>query len=429
MIPAVILFNKKKIKGRTKKGLLIYKSISIIDNTIYYVPTKIISNENKYVLITPNILNKEYATLETVLYPDDNKKAEELALLYKYNLIHKKKYELSLLITDNKNSKQEDNNYYNIISIDPKGCKDIDDAFNIEYLDNKISKINIFIATLDDNLNTTFSPNYSTIYNIYNKNLSLFDDNITNNMSLIAGQTRKSIMITYDCNKIDNNISWSIQYIIVADNLDYDTALNTKYGVDINNLMIYFNIFDIHKLIEKLMLIVNNYMSKDGIINNVIYRNQNNNMSAEYSYNNLGHNTLNMSHYCHFTSPIRRYVDFINHYLLLNPSISFNINLNDINNKILNIKKYYRDMNIIKLYHIINDVYNGYYITKAKIIYIYNTKIDSDLYLLYLPEFDLKINYKNIDNIDLFNSFDYIEIACKKSNIITDKLLIKPKYL
>jgi hypothetical protein len=28
-----------------------------------------------------------------------------------------------------------------IISIDPKGCIDIDDAFSIEYLDNKINRV------------------------------------------------------------------------------------------------------------------------------------------------------------------------------------------------------------------------------------------------------------------------------------------------
>ncbi len=416
MLPAIILFNKKKIKGKTKKGLLIYKTISLIDNKIYYVPTKINSNENKYVLIKPNPLNETYATLEIVL-AEDNKKAEELALLYKYNLFYKTKIKMAQLSQMAQMAQVSQGAQVApmapIISIDPKGCIDIDDAFSIEYLDNKINRINIFIATILPNAQE-FSPNYSTIYNIYNNNLSLFDKDITYKMSLLAGLERKSVMITYDCLK-NEFIGWSIQNIIVAANLDYDTALNTKYSNDINNLMAFFSIFDIHKIIEKLMLLVNNYMAKE--IKNVIYRNQSPLMPANYSFTNLGHKTLNMAHYCHFTSPIRRYVDYINHYLLIGTQVE--INLDEINNKIINIKKFYRDMNIIKLYYIINDNFNGYHITKARIIYYYN----DEYCLLYLPEFDLKINYLNKFPGELFD----IEIACKKSNIITDKLLIKPK--
>ncbi|MFN4174660.1 MAG: RNB domain-containing ribonuclease, partial [Parachlamydiaceae bacterium] len=37
---------------------------------------------------------------------------------------------------------------------------------------------------------------------------------------------------------------------------------------------------------------------------------------AQYSPQNIGHFGLSLSHYCHFTSPIRRYVDLVAHRLL-----------------------------------------------------------------------------------------------------------------
>ncbi len=42
---------------------------------------------------------------------------------------------------------------------------------------------------------------------------------------------------------------------------------------------------------------------------------------AQYSADNIGHYGLGLTHYCHFTSPIRRYVDLIVHRSLFEKGI------------------------------------------------------------------------------------------------------------
>ena len=44
---------------------------------------------------------------------------------------------------------------------------------------------------------------------------------------------------------------------------------------------------------------------------------------AAYSAENIGHYGLSLTHYCHFTSPIRRYVDLVVHRILFGESDDF----------------------------------------------------------------------------------------------------------
>ena len=108
MIPSIILLDKNKIYGKTKKGLLIYKAIDLITNNKYYVPTSIKKSYNIYALIKPTTItnSKYFATLEIPLFIDNLNKGIESALLYKYNLYNKNN-------KNNKNFIDNKNHIYN----------------------------------------------------------------------------------------------------------------------------------------------------------------------------------------------------------------------------------------------------------------------------------------------------------------------------
>ena len=453
IFPAIILLEKNKIIGKTKKGLLIYKAINLKTKEKYYVPTSIKSKCNIYGLLkeeNKSINNIKMSSIYSIFDIYDINKSIEKVLLYKYNLY--KKNEIIENIEDLNNFDKylqnyniEDKTYKNnIISIDPEGCIDIDDAFSID-LENKI--INIYISSIlninYDNIYEYAMKRLSSIYNIYNENIHMIPKDLMLKMSLLEGKKRIAVEINYNVKK--NEYSWSLVYIIVNKNFSYDNIYESDYMNIINKTAEYLNILDInididinmnetklldvHKLIEKLMLMTNSYIGSLLKNKNIgIFRNQKANYSvAEYSFTPEKHFSLNIENYLHFSSPIRRFVDVINHMYLYYNNININILshsfIENINNFNLNLKKYYWDINYIKLVDII-DKKNGYYITYIKILY----KINDEIYVIYFPEFDIKININlNINNIHYI--YDYImniEITTKKSNnIINNKLLIK----
>jgi len=414
--PAIIILYKNKIKGITKKGLFIYKAISLLTKQKYYVATKIKSKNNIYGLIKCTE-NNTRASLENVFDINNINKAEELALLYKYNIYFNNKIGLTPYL----NNEPIISNKNYIISIDPPGCIDIDDAFSIDIIDNKLHFINIYISSIiniDFNLFTTAYNRIETIYNIYNNNINMLNNEMIHTMSLTKHSIKNAVEIKFDV--INNSYSWSLVEININDNLEYDN-IPEKYNIMLKYLYDYFNINDTHILIEKLMILCNTYMGN--LIENSIIRTQEQFKPAKYEFKNQNlnnyHSSLNIQNYCHFSSPIRRFVDIYNHYLLYGNKLkiqNFNknieIDIDYINNKKYKIKCFYFDMNIIKLYNIIND-YGGYYKTNND-----NFKIIYNNVVL-LKEFNIKININNLENKD----YEFIEITTKKSNIITDKLL------
>ena len=297
------------------------------------------------------------------------------ALVFHYE-INRKNFKLSeYKLNDNeKNINRKDLTYLNIFSIDPKGCIDIDDALSIEKIEDGYS-VGVHIAqpicwlTKEDILSRATTA-FSTLYS--NKNEELWSDDIVSKSSLISNQSKPaySIIFTVKNNKIIKTESFPSTII---------NKLNTSYEeIDypqINELMnVTENILekklDSHELVSEWMVLANNYIGKT--FENIPFRIQkqtenkitteineifkNLDMeSAEYSFDEEYHHSLNLNKYTHFTSPIRRIIDTIIHY-----SITYNekieIDIRKLNFLDKQTKKFHRQ---IKLNELIKNIEEG----------------------------------------------------------------------
>lgn len=390
---------------------------------------------------------------------------EQQVLLYKYNLKHKQRVITKEQINYHKNlisNLQEEETIYNVFSIDPIGCLDIDDAFSFKkYVDFFV--IGVHIADLG-----SFISNYneyitqpSSIYLIDNV-INMINRNYSNNIvSLLENNKRKSLSILFYYNYNYDLLKTSIKELVVnvVKNYNYDEAdeiiVNNNKNIKINNDLIDLNhfsnkifdneIFDTHILVEKWMILSNNKIGellynydkkntilrthniKDEFIDYSKYNIPNNNKlkehikiksfnSAIYNINtdNVNHYALNINYYTHFTSPIRRLVDLIIHlqlkqYINKMPLLEIDNkiidNINDFNKR---LKKLKFDLDKLKIIDIIQK--KEFYETNCYIIGFNNNSIN-----IYIEEFNCEYY------ISLFN---YKLKSLIKTELFEDKIIL-----
>ena len=383
------------------KYLVAFKNKSKYTNNIYIIIEELSrKNSNKF--------NKfKYGKLIKVIGQIDDFNIKYEVLFYKYNFITKKQ-DFELI---------EDTNYrldlrdYETISIDPKGSKDIDDALSI--VDNKIY---IHIADPTSYIKLKPMMRYSTIYN--HRVVNMYNDEIGYDIcSLIQNKTRNAITFIYDIDK-DRISSTKLSIISVNRNLSYDDSdpVIDKLIDLMKDKLIDCDEEDLtHKIIEKLMVSVNLYtghhlaLNDTGIFRNyeiadvpTLSKNEELNKfltiikgnSAEYSLIPKRHEYLGLNNYCHFTSPLRRYVDTLNHLIFKHFILSISVKIPLINNELLEIinefeknhRRLNRDKNLLDLQKEVGDEivnFEGYIIGEhsvmlsAKKIIVYVREIDS----------------------------------------------------
>ena len=434
--------------------------------------------------------NSDYphGDLIDIIGSKSNKENELNAYMHHYGIFQKKMILPKDKINEDTNSieqlqknKQSD---YKIFTIDPKNSKDLDDGFHFTKTETYY-ELGIHIAHpqifLQEYL-LTILKKCTTIYTY--KNINLLPDIYSENLcSLLQKKYRNSlsIIIKFDFNNslLDYEIKEST--VFITKNYDYDDFQQkyfnileqnqqnqvNKYEEWIQLSETYFKMkLDSHSIVENWMIEANKIIAQhliDHNIENIILRvfqentqliikkndltlqkilNQYEQQSATYQIYNpenpsiFKHSNFNHSFYTHFTSPIRRGIDFYNQYLIKNKLNKIN---NEINNEELidlvenynhyekKLKKFYRTQNLLNF---INKNNHEILETEAYIIqikknklklYIINEKLEIQHTLfpykfitIYQPTYDIenneinKINYiKNDENDENDEIYEY----------------------
>jgi ribonuclease R len=398
--------------------------------------------ENLFVEIKFNKWDKKlpYGMIEKIFGPEKELESRYQALLSNYEIDTKsinKLFNLEKIKINDDVINRVNLLDLKIITVDPEGCKDMDDAVHYKQISDNLIQVGVHITDV-----TSYIPINSDIdLEARNRLTSVYSPNKTINMipeclsenisSLSKKEIKRCISIIFDFDSQGNLIKYQIipTNIQVKQNLSYDQfdacikENSSKNMIDLFNFTkkIKFGNFDLinydsHKMIEKLMILANQTVCQDLInqgLENVIVRTHQKSFdselekipqviyndiffkfmnSAEYQMYNPEstnyHSGLNIYNYTHFTSPIRRYTDMIIHRLIkkrwTQQDITFESKLIDkINLKNKIVKKLDREF---KIYQILDNI------NKLSTLDGYITELNSDTKItVFIPEFKVEL--------------------------------------
>ena len=433
IIIGILHLNNNQKYGFNKRNVPYYKFTSISGKfPQFIVPTKSKEKKAMYCAIKFNKWNTNnkhpIGQIETLI-GQVGIFENEIDMLFYHTNIYPKKNKTKYL--DN-NQLSESIDYYTF-SIDPKGCKDIDDALHFKKYDD-IIEIGIHIANVARIIKTLDTNFFSTIY-LDNKQINMLDDEITYNVcSLGDGLPKQALSLILKYKKEELIEYYFKETMVVNKALSYEEAnriienSNSHFLKDLNDFtrtLKKLPNLDANKMIEHYMLLYNHLFAKKCYnydkhtilrthqlklqncdLNDEklqLYLNRLNQNAANYIVNpeNTCHEQLQLDYYTHATSPIRRYVDIINQInminLIKNESFIATDNIESINLFQKKSRKFYN------------------YYKKLKLIFNMKESLIEEAYIIDISNLKIKVY---IPNLDIEHGFLLLSIKLTGSNEI-----------
>ena len=475
-IAGILYLNKNTKYGFNSKNMPYYVFKPLNKKYPKFLVASSIKNTTKnYIVISfnkwPVDSKYPYGKCEKIIGPIGNYENECEILLYKHNLVFPKfKIHKSNIIQHQQFNSNLLACDYQVFSIDPSGCKDIDDAISFHSQSDYI-EIGVHITDVSYYINDLqhLLKNLSTSVYCLHKQINMIPDiYATDICSLLENTYRKCVSVVYRFSHTYELLDFDIKLtnVYVMKNLSYDEAelyIKNKhktnkdytYLLDLWSFMTNYDttITDTHILIEKLMVLTNHKIAEtlyNYDKNNTVLRTHNNtNITNNIKVNNKKleeflklktyqsaiyeknvetpcHYGLDLKLYTHFTSPIRRLSDIITHinikkYLEQELLLEIqDIEISHINNVNKSIKKLDFDYRIIELLYKFEK--DTMYKCEAYIV-----DFNKNKFKIYIPEFNIeyKIKYYNdsLDNLyTILDANDYLEIIYENEKKIYKRM-------
>lgn len=380
----------------------------------------------------------------------------------------------------------KDLTHLDTFTIDPPGSMDCDDAFSIKLIDNfihiyvHISDVSYWINPSIPEFNDIIKRG-NTIYGV-NKNWPMIPEKYANNICSIL-PNKETYVITNEFIYTNDKLLYQGYYfskVISKNKYTYDNIDNEKYKIIYDSSLIIkkeINDFIIneeepnlsestdksHEMVKYWMIKINQIMFKhiyrchnkpkkikllEKFINhnklniNIEDRNEIINIKniindkklynyiiqsilpkAYYTEFDDGHYGLGIDNYTHWTSPIRRGCDLLNHCMLKGYNIDvqeYIEYLNEADIKQLNVKKFIQEQQTLN-YVDIGEKYESIIIDLTKYgisVFIYNLDIKAAIHISKLSKEKLIYENEELKNdINKYKMFDKLTVIVEKINL------------
>jgi exoribonuclease R len=349
-IVAVLDITNLRIYGTNKKGMRYYHAKPLSGKyPEFKVATTYKGSDPVYVIVKfvewSSDMETPQGLIESILGPITDPVAQELALLHKHGLYHKKYKHIEHLPDSGSSDRPV---YKNAIAVDPVGCQDRDDAY---HFDDDYYYIHIVDMTSylvhDTPIDLLVRARATSVYG--DKTYHMLPEQLVKQVSL-SGDGPFYVM-TMRLDKDFNFIDLRPSTVLHVDPQSYDDAIYYKSHEFIERIMIKYNEC-VAKLMGDNLLLRVQERPKETTKYPEEYRFLLEN-SAKYSVQDTGHSALGLERYTHATSPMRRYADILVQRILCGITVDIAGLIDNLNNKCAAVKRFYRDLETIRLWRVL----------------------------------------------------------------------------